>query len=647
MTLWIVVSLLQLGDSVRVVMEEMEAPGADGERMMGSRAYLDMCWKYTQIFYSKKLSIEKRVEYAAYVIHFLRLWRMYVFSTDGLTLSKNFITRETYQDTILSCHCFINSVRKMRDYSPGTALCIEKFGSDCCEHQFSAQGSWQQNKRNYSASTMQNCSQKENWLNYLKVNKDGPRWAQSKIHRREWDKEDEEGGAEIDFVVPADLDDEKIAACWNAGFNGARARLETMGMGQLQESEGHGNLNTWWASVNALAVRDAMHEVTMRHNRKQPLKGTDDMSSDAADEACFEHDADDLDPQVLVGRTVNFPADLLFGDDGVPDGCCGSGLAKIQSYRAGRRNKVACYELLVTHKQWPPEAPEVPTIFECQADDIHLLLSKSDFLRAPSLDVEGDQDYNDDGPDTTSTKKGKGRATAVGGMAADEGEWFATDGLGLGTGSQEVQDLLDMEAAEAAKPAFGVSAFVTTPAGKVIHKQRLVAMLNMCPTMSNDRLQRIAQGTRYRDEDAAPAEEMEGGKARAIELGSRVFVSCYDESRNQDRIWIGRVQKMGRKVEKRTIEYHNPVHLKRIPEGGFVYCHWYGKLPNTKNKWDYGVSDVNKIQMSQIKGVLKKRLTPANATKKNPNAMMLCDEDYKAYHSLDAVELGNQKPFAE
>jgi hypothetical protein len=62
---------------------------------------------------------------------------------------------------------------------------------------------------------------------------------------------------------------------------------------------------------------------------------------------------------------------------------------------------------------------------------------------------------------------------------------------------------------------------------------------------------------------------------------------------------------MGRQVEKRTIEYHNPVHLKRMPEGGFVYCHWYGKLPNTRNKWDYGVSDVNKIKMSQIKGVKK------------------------------------------
>ena len=195
---------------VRAEMKKMEET-EDGERMMGSRAYLDMCWKYTQMFYSKTLSIAKRVEYAAYVIHFLRLWRMYVYSTKGLSLSRNFITRETYQDTILSCHCFINSVRKMRDYGCGTAICFEKFGSDCCEKHFSAQGSWQENKRNYSATTMQNCVQKENWLKLLKVNKDGPRWARSRIHRREWDNEDEVEGPEIDFVVPDDLDDKKIA----------------------------------------------------------------------------------------------------------------------------------------------------------------------------------------------------------------------------------------------------------------------------------------------------------------------------------------------------------------------------------------------------------------------------------------------------
>ena len=52
---------------------------------------------------------------------------------------------------------------------------------------------------------MHNCAQKENWLNYLKVNKEGPTWARSKIHSREWDDEDEEDGEDIDFIVPQAL----------------------------------------------------------------------------------------------------------------------------------------------------------------------------------------------------------------------------------------------------------------------------------------------------------------------------------------------------------------------------------------------------------------------------------------------------------
>jgi hypothetical protein len=116
----------------------------------------------------------------------------------------NYVTRPTSQDTILSCHCFINSVRKMRDYSPDTPFDVEK-----CGHHFSAQGSWQDNKRNYNASTMHNCAQKENWLNYLciKVNREGPTWARSKIHSRELDDEDEEDGEDIDFIVPQTLTD--------------------------------------------------------------------------------------------------------------------------------------------------------------------------------------------------------------------------------------------------------------------------------------------------------------------------------------------------------------------------------------------------------------------------------------------------------
>jgi hypothetical protein len=199
--------------------------------MKGTRAYLDLCWKYTQIFYSKKLSMLQRVEYAIYVIHILRLWRMYIYNTKGLTLSQKFITRETFQDNILSCHCFMNSVRKMRTNSSDTPLYLEKCRSDCCEKYFSAQGSWQENKRNYNASTMHNVRAKGELAQlYLKVNREGPTWARSKIHRRDWDDEDEEDGEDIDFIVLQSLTDVVIAEAWQSGFDTPKKCLSAMGV---------------------------------------------------------------------------------------------------------------------------------------------------------------------------------------------------------------------------------------------------------------------------------------------------------------------------------------------------------------------------------------------------------------------------------
>ena len=186
------------------------------------------------------------------------------------------------------------------------------------------------------------------------------------------------------------------------------------------------------------------------------------------------------------------------------------------------------------------------------------------------------------------------------------------------------------------------------PPAQVIHKQRLVAMLNQCPTMSNDRLTRIAEGTTYGDKESVKKGDIRGGNSRAIELHSRVFVSCYDVKAKLNRIWIGRVQKMGRKVEKRTIMYHRPVHLDRIPVGGFLYCHWYGRAPNTEgNKWLYTVADLNRIKMGEVKGVLKHNLkvAPLNTDKQRRKyrganiapPMALSDEDYDTYELLDAA----------
>jgi hypothetical protein len=436
---------------VRVEMKRLEAPEVDGERMMGTRAYLEMCWKYTQIFYSKTLSMAKRVEYAAYVIHFLRLWRMYVYRTVGLSLGANFITRETFQDTILSCHCLINSIRKMRDFSKGTALALEKFGSDCCEKHFSAQGSWQENKRNYTASTMQNCMQKENWLGYLKVDPDGPRWAKPKHHKRVWSNEDLEPGPEIDYIVRDDCNDEVIAGAWKTAFAGAKACLEAMEMAPPQGKAAKGNLWAWWESAKGLHEANETYEGKMQHN----------MRSDAADELSFDicdTEADPVDPDALVGRVVNLPATCFFGDDAIPAGCNTVGHCYLKRYVRGRRNKPAFYEMEVTHDHWPVEACGVPTIFECRAEDVHERLDDAGFLQVERV--------NEVGHEEEQAMMAMPKDTRQKGDTTDLDTWFSRAG-GEETAEEEAADLAALEAEAAAEPRKAISAFVTTPAGKV------------------------------------------------------------------------------------------------------------------------------------------------------------------------------------
>jgi hypothetical protein len=72
---------------------------------------LQTMWEYTSIFYSKSFSLERRVEAAGYVVHFLRVWRSWVHQSATHTLKENFISREAYQDIVLSCHSAVLIIR--------------------------------------------------------------------------------------------------------------------------------------------------------------------------------------------------------------------------------------------------------------------------------------------------------------------------------------------------------------------------------------------------------------------------------------------------------------------------------------------------------------------------------------------------------
>ena len=79
---------------------------ADGS-VKGMLEYLKMLRRYVAIFTSHQDSITHRVTSAGYVVSFLRLWRQWVLHQEGMCIGKNFMTREAFIDTKLSCHAFV------------------------------------------------------------------------------------------------------------------------------------------------------------------------------------------------------------------------------------------------------------------------------------------------------------------------------------------------------------------------------------------------------------------------------------------------------------------------------------------------------------------------------------------------------------
>jgi hypothetical protein len=107
-----------------------------------------------------------------------------------------------------------------------------------------------------------------------------------KIHRREWDDEDEEDGEDIDFIVPQSLTDVVIAEAWESGFDAAKKCLSAMGVKGRNSPNDTSNESHWWESPTGLDIRNEVHEKQMRHNAErkrngEDTTGEDDMCSDA------------------------------------------------------------------------------------------------------------------------------------------------------------------------------------------------------------------------------------------------------------------------------------------------------------------------------------------------------------------------------
>lgn len=108
--------------------------------LLGTQVYLLTVWYYMEIFCSSVASLRQRIKYSAIVTHFLAIWHNYVHRHPRLTIRTNVITRETYTDVLLSCHCAVLLICYMRDNFPNQECRLELTGSDILEQEWAMGG---------------------------------------------------------------------------------------------------------------------------------------------------------------------------------------------------------------------------------------------------------------------------------------------------------------------------------------------------------------------------------------------------------------------------------------------------------------------------------------------------------------------------
>jgi hypothetical protein len=122
----------------------------------GVMVFLKVIWCYVEIFCSGKASLSERIQYASCVVHFLAFWHNFVSSHPSLSLSKNFLSRETYLNTLLSCHFAVSLICYMAEQHPQVACLLDQTGTDVVENFFSKNGQWVGNRHNYTFGRMRN-----------------------------------------------------------------------------------------------------------------------------------------------------------------------------------------------------------------------------------------------------------------------------------------------------------------------------------------------------------------------------------------------------------------------------------------------------------------------------------------------------------
>jgi hypothetical protein len=220
------------------------------------------------------------------VVTYLRLWRNWTVGNKSHPRKTSFISMEASIDVIMACHFAVNFVKLFRHVVPNHpgSVPLGRTGTDPCEDQFSALGSFIMNKRVYTFEEALQTIRSQMKLRRIMARGNIVPGARRRHNHVSFDSPVD---AEIPAPSPPNTVEAVLLEGWKAGIVLAYRHATEDGM-----KPSGGRLPTWWKHPHK-SDPDPTAKNQPASRGEEDLLVEDDSEDDDDDDECTDEDEDD------------------------------------------------------------------------------------------------------------------------------------------------------------------------------------------------------------------------------------------------------------------------------------------------------------------------------------------------------------------
>ena len=279
---------------------QRDLPGQAGQSFLaGDIRFLSLTRDYISMFMDQRMPHRTRVKIAARVATYLRLWHVWVLHTPGITKETDFITREAFQDVVLSCHFVVLLIKIFRDFHPNVGIPFDLTGTDVCEDYFSSLGSWNMNKRTYTIREALQTTRSQIRLKVLESVGNVKIPKRKTRQKANWDGEEHKDHPTDTTIYPTEVE---MQDDWAQGVAQAYQMAEEDRMQPAQQGRGRARaFPDWWLRPHEL---DPTFKQSAGMNEEQLIDDNADDCPHSSEEDTDNSHSSDADDEGALGDLV-------------------------------------------------------------------------------------------------------------------------------------------------------------------------------------------------------------------------------------------------------------------------------------------------------------------------------------------------------